>query len=139
MVNRVDHYTSTRKEEVFSDFNTSFVAHPNTAQLTRKTNVESVKQALRNLILTNKYERPRKPSFGGRIRNYLFEPLTPQTADAVREEIRMVVKNYEKRVNLIDVVVNAFPDDSALAVSLLFSISTSEEPVKLDLTLYRVR
>lgn len=139
MPRRAEYYSPIRKEDIYSDFLTNFDVHPQTAQLVRNTNENAVKVALRNLLLTNKYERPHKPNFGGKIRNYLFEPLTPQTVDAMKEEIKMTIENFEPRVNLIDVIISPFPDDSAVAITIVFSIQTNPDPVELELTLYRVR
>ena len=139
MPNRAEHFSPIRKQDIYSDFLTNFDVQPNTAQLVRNTNENAVKNALRNLIMTNKYERPHRPDYGGNIRNYLFEPLTPQTVDAMREDIKLTIQNYEKRVNVIDVIVSPYPDDSAVAITIVFSIRTNPNPVELELTLYRVR
>ncbi len=67
-----EYQNSAKNRDLFSDFNQSFLPHPNTGQIIRKTNVDAVKMSLRNLVLTNKYERLRNPSFDGKIQNMKF-------------------------------------------------------------------
>ena len=41
------------------------------------TDVENIKRAVRNLILTNVFERPFHPELGSGVRDMLFENMTP--------------------------------------------------------------
>jgi phage baseplate assembly protein W len=127
------------QKNLYSDFLNNLNPHPNTKSLVVSKNTESVRRAIRNLILTNKYERPYNPKFGGNIRKYLFEQATPQTAFSIKEDIKQIVKNYEPRARVEDVIVSAFPDDNAYAITIIFSVRNETNPVRLDLTLYRVR
>lgn len=125
--------------DVFSDFDGSFLPHPFTGQITRRKNVESVKMALRNLILTNKYERLRNPEFGSNIRRYLFENFTPGTEQEIQEHIEYLVENYEPRVRLLDVKVTTDDDNGVLSIRILFATILTQENQEVELTLYRVR
>lgn len=125
--------------DVFSDFDGSFLPHPFTGQITRRKNVESVKMALRNLILTNKYERLRNPEFGSNIRRYLFENFTPGTEREIQEHIKYLVENYEPRVRLLDVKVTTDNDNGVLSIRILFATILTQENQEIELTLYRVR
>ena len=125
--------------EVYSDFANSFLPHPSTGQISRRRNVDSVKQSLRNLILTNKYERLRNPEFGGNIRRYLFEDMNEITAVEVRMDIEYLIKTYEPRCRIIEVNVDSAPDNNSLSVSIRFGVYTVVEDDTLELTLYRVR
>ena len=58
---------------IFSDFNNSFAVHPVKKDLSLKTDADSVKQAVKNLILTDKGERLMQPRIGCKIRSLLFE------------------------------------------------------------------
>lgn len=125
--------------EVYSDFDSSFLPHPFTGQIARRTNVESIKMSLRNLILTNKYERLRNPEFGGNIRRYLFETFVPTTGPEIEEEIKAMVRNYEPRASLIDVKATPDEDNNAINIKITFRANMTETPQEVDLTLYRVR
>lgn len=125
--------------DVYSDFDTSFLPHPFTGQITRRKNVDSVKMSLRNLILTNKYERLRNPEFGGNVRRFLFETFTPTTAPELETEIEYLVKNHEPRAQLIQVKVTPDEDNNAMNINIVFRTNLVQENQNIDLTLYRVR
>lgn len=127
------------KTEIFSDLDLSFTAHPITGAVNRKTNRLAVRQSVKNLVLTNFYERPFQPDIGCGIRNYLFEPLTDITRKLIEEAIRETVENYEPRADIIAIQVEEYPETHTLAVSLAFMILNDPEPVVLDVILERVR
>lgn len=127
------------QKDLFSDIFTSFSVHPELHDLVIRRNEESIKQAINNLILTNKYERPFNPNFGCNLRKYLFEPMNSFTASSIENEIKMSIENYEPRVRLIDVVATPFEKQNAYAVTVEFYIVNSSVPVTLTTLLYRVR
>jgi len=125
--------------DVYSDFDAIFLPHPFTGQITRRKNVDAVKMALRNLILTNKYERLRNPDFGGNIRRYLFETFSENTAPEIEDEIKYLVRTYEPRVQLIETKVTPDEDNNAMNIRILFRTNLVRENQEVELTLYRVR
>lgn len=127
------------QRDLFGDMFTSFSVHPELHDLVIRRNEESIKQAINNLILTNKYERPFNPNFGCNLRKYLFEPMNSFTASSIENEIKMSIENYEPRVRLIDVVATPFEKQNAYAVTVEFYIVNSSVPVTLTTLLYRVR
>ena len=65
------------------------------------TNVTAVKRSVRNLILTNFYEKPFHPEIGSNLRGMLFENITPQISLHIHTEqyskpnrIKAKGKNY---------------------------------------------
>lgn len=130
---------SARNRDLYSDFNHTFLPHPNTKQISRKVNVDAVKLAVRNLVLTNKYERLRNPEFGGNITHYLFEELNKDTAREIENDIKWLIDTYEPRAKVID-VVSYLPDDgNYIDLTITFNVITSKEVEDLNITLYRVR
>ena len=127
------------KREIFSDLDIAFIAHPITGQLARKTNRDAVRQSVKSLILTDYFERPFKSDIGCSIRYYLFELFTPALKQQMENAIREVIKNYEPRAEVIDVLVEERQDINALTVSVAFFILNDPEPVFLDVILERVR
>lgn len=125
--------------EKYSDFMNSFLVHPNTQQLVRKTNIDAVKMAIRNLILTNKYERLRNPGFGVGIRSFLFENFSPETKNNIEETIKDQIEQYEPRAKVESVDIQEFIEQNALNISVVFYVIMSDSPGRLDVTLYKVR
>jgi phage baseplate assembly protein W len=116
-----------------------FIAHPITGKLILKKNSESVKQAVKNLILTNLSERPYRPLYGSSIRGQLFELFTPMTEDNIRSAIRVALNNYEPRVELLDIRFGGDPDRNSLEIAIVFRPVNSVSPEVLTINLERIR
>ena len=127
------------KQEIFSDLDLSFIAHPITGNVGRKTNRESVRQSVKSLILTDYFERPFKSDIGCSIRYFLFELFTPPVKQQMERAIKEVIKNYEPRADVLEVLVEERPEVNALTVSVAFMILNDPDPVILDVILERVR
>jgi phage baseplate assembly protein W len=128
-----------RNTRIFSDLDFNFTAHPVTKDITRKFDEQSVKSALKNLILTKNFERPFHSEIGSPVRALLFEPATPMMGIVLRQAIIDVINNFEPRVNLIDVFTTVQPDSNDVSISIVFKIVNTERPLTLDLTLERTR
>lgn len=139
-MSRLDRYTTTsKKSELYSDFFTNLTPHPATKQLVRKVNEEAVKGAIRNLLLTNKYERPFQPDLGSNIRKLLFEHISPENSNLLKTYVTETIENNEPRCKLINVIVNESEAQQSYFITVLFYIINRTEPVELTVTLYRVR
>ena len=122
----------------FSDFNNSFAVHPVKQDLSLKTEVNAVKQSVKNLILTDRGERLMQPTIGSKIRSLLFENFTPQTAELIKQYTRETIENHEPRATLIDVTVSPDPDNNNLNVTITFGIINIDEPQRLNLEIERI-
>ena len=124
---------------IFSDFNTSLTAHPINKDIALKSDVEAVKQSIKNLILTDKMERPFQPTIGCDVRKALFENFTPQTVMMVKSYIAETIEQYEPRCNLVNIETSPDEDNNTLNVTVMFSIINSERINQLNLVLERIR
>lgn len=122
----------------YSDIDLSFIAKPS-GDIYKKQDAAAVKQAIKNLLLTNKFEKPFLPLYGGDLANYLFELVDDETADEVRDRIIRVINVYEPRAEIIDIIVNLLPDNYSLAVTVEFKVISTEELVTLTTTISRLR
>jgi phage baseplate assembly protein W len=97
------------------------------------TNQELVKRDLLNHIYTIPGERPHLPNFGTRIPLLVFEPLDQKTISIVKEDLTRVFE-YDPRVKLVDMVVNAVPDTNMIAafVDLLYVELNVTETLHLE-------
>ena len=104
------------------------------------TNVTAVKRSVRNLVLTNFYEKPFHPEIGSGVRDLLFELVTPLTSIAVKKAIEDVISNYEPRVSIDTISVRPLLDNNTYDVSIRFFILNGpSEAVDLSLTLEVLR
>ena len=123
----------------FKDLDLDFLPHPITQDVTKKVDDEAIKRAVRNLILTNSYERPFHPELSSGIRELLFENMTPLTAQVINNRIKDVIRVYEPRVDLIDVAVDMNLDENRYGVTILFRLKNTLRDINLELALERIR
>ena len=128
----------TRKYD-YSDLDLDFLPHPTTGDVVRKTGVEAVKRSIRNLILTNFYDRPFRPIIGSNAQKLLFENANPLTAGFLKDAIMEVVGNYEPRVRMHSVDVKFDYDNNGYTAKLYFIVVNSGEPVTTTIFLERIR
>jgi len=129
----------TVKRELYADFHKDLTENPVNFDLARKINEEAVKESIKNLILTDRGERPFQPKLGSNIRAVLFDTVTPAITETVREMISDTIRNYEPRANLINVEVTGDVDTNGIKATVTFNVINSEEPITLEATLNRVR
>ncbi len=123
----------------YKDLDLNFTAHPVTKDVVKRTGNAAIIGALRNLILTNLYEKPFQPTFGSRIRNLLFEDISFITANMLQSEIQSVIQNFEPRVSVDAIRVEGQPEENRYAVTLRFYINNLQNPVTINLFLEKVR
>jgi phage baseplate assembly protein W len=128
-----------RNTRTFSDLDFNFTAHPVTGDIVRRFDEQSIKNALKNLILTANYERPFHSEIGSPIKRLLFEPATPMLEVMMQRAIVDTVENFEPRVELLNVEVVVSEDEYTVYVSIEFRIINTTQPLTLDLTLERTR
>ncbi len=123
----------------YSDFTRNFALHPVSSDLARITDFEAVRSSIRNLILTDKYERLLDPNIGSNIRRALFDPMDGATAKVIQDYIRETISNYEPRATLQDVIVIPDYDNNTYTVTIYFSVTFSEEIQTVEFFLTRIR
>lgn len=146
---RADRNTETRIQDVFyRDFTTSFRLNPVTGQLATVSNEESVKQMIRNLVLTVMGERRHQPLVGSKVYNLNFEPADSVTRDLLIETIVQSINNHLPMVRLVDVNVkdpvsrrsgSALNDPNAYVINITFGLHNTERLTTFDVPLKRVR
>jgi len=72
---------------------------------TKETDHFLIKNNLRQLILTERGERPMQPSFGVQLRSKLFEPLDSFLLNGIKEDIRETIAIYDKRIRITSLLV----------------------------------
>jgi phage baseplate assembly protein W len=128
-----------RNTRTFSDLDLTFAKHPVTDDVVRKFDVEAIKAAVKNLVLTQNYERPFHSEIGSQLRGLLFEPATPMLNIMLKRTISDTIINFEPRVKLNDVLVTVSPDNNEVYISIQFTIINTTKPQTVDLILTRTR
>ena len=93
----------SRNVRQYRDLDLFFSRKNGTNDITKITDIEAVKRSIRNLVLTNFYEKPFHPEIGSGVRSILFENMTPITAIVLARKVEDVIENFEPRARLISV------------------------------------
>ena len=120
----------------FTDIDINMTNHPNTGDVALKYDINAIKRSVKNLLSTNFYERPFKPSLGANLRGLLFE-LDSTDSIMIKDKIRSLIGDFEPRVSVRDIGVVS--RGNALNITMYFTIKNSSAPHQLDLILERVR
>ena len=131
---------SSRSTRLYRDVALSFERNAATKDVIVKKDVDAVKQSVKNLILTNHYERPFHPEIGSGITSLLFEPLDPITANSLSRVIGEVITNFEPRAQVVSVDARPNLDTNSYEVTIDFRvINVPGELVSLTTMLERSR
>ena len=131
---------SSRSTRLYRDIALSFETNAATKDVIVKKDVDAVKQSVKNLILTNHYERPFHPEIGSNVTSILFEPMNPITANSLTRIIEEVIVNFEPRAILVSVDAKPNLDRNAYEVTISFYVrNIPGELVQLTTLLERSR
>ena len=119
-----------RVSQGFKDISMSFQSNPLNNDLIGLKNENAIARSLRNIVFTLPGEKFFNESFGSRITESLFENIDDITAAVIVDEIGESIKNYEPRVNLVD--VEAFPnyDNNSFDVVVTYDVVGAEIPTQ---------
>jgi len=123
----------------YVDFDLNFTAHPVTGDISIMTGSDAVIQSIKNLVQQRPYESPFEPAKGSRVTAFLFEVISPLTATSLKDEIRVLLTNYEPRAEVIDVSVYANIDDNGYEVTVLFNVINIPDTIRVEFFLKRLR
>lgn len=124
---------------VYSDILVNFERHPINKDLVRAVNEDAVRRALKNIILTNRGEVPYQPNRGGNIRRYLFEQMSPQTAQDIKDDVWTAISNEEPRVNLLEVKVIPNYGEQHYTVVIIYTLLNEATARTVNITLERIQ
>ena len=128
----------TSRDKNFKDLNLLFQAIPGSGDVYKSKDAAAVKQSIRNLVLTNFYERPFNHGIGGNVRAALFENNTAFTRLEIEDDIRRVISNYEPRAKLKRVKITATGHHS-VDILIEAQVISVPEVVQINISVERIR
>jgi phage baseplate assembly protein W len=123
----------------FKDLDLNFNIHPVRKDISKSIGPMAVVNSIKNLILTNHYEKPFQPDIGSNVRRLLFENLDNITATTIKDEIERTIVNYEPRATVKTINVTADYDNNGFKVYLEFFIVNQTTPIIINFLLERIR
>ena len=129
-----------RNVRQYTDLDLFFSKKSTSKDISKVTDIQAVKRSIRNLVLTNHYEKPFHPEIGSGVRDILFEPMTPLTAHILTRKIEDVIENFEPRARLISVRALPNLDRNEYECTIeFFVVNAPTELVDLTVFLERLR
>ena len=111
-----------RVSKSFKDVSMSFKFNPLSGDLIALNNENAIARAVRNIVSTTPGEKFFDPDFGSNVGEILFENVDDITAVSIEDEIKSSLKNYEPRVELINVTVDPNFDANQFDVRITYRI-----------------
>mgnify|MGYP001203329976 CR=1 FL=1 len=128
----------TATKESYSDLDILFTAHPVSKDVTTKKDADAVKRSVRNILLTNDYERPFKPNFGANLRGQLFELQGIGAKRRIIGDIKEALYALEPRIRNVQVAIGE-NNKNNVDVLIKYNIINGLGRDSVDFTVTRVR
>jgi len=127
----------TKGTEQYTDIDLSFKINPLTKDIRALSDGDSIKQALKVLLLTNYSERPFRPTVAGNVNRLLFEQYDQLTELSLRNDIIETIENHEPRVLLNDVKV--VYNDLSVDITVKYSLQNDNSLQTINMMIQRIR
>ena len=125
----------SRNVRQYRDLDLFFSRKQGSDDVNKVTDIEAVKRSVRNLVLTNFYEKPFHPEIGSGVRDMLFENMSPVTAVVLARKVEDVIENFEPRARLVGVRALPNLDRNEYEITIeFFVVNTPTELV--DMTVF---
>ena len=123
----------------FKDLDLNFAIHPIRKDINKYSAEYAVINSVKNLILTNHFEKPFQPEVGSNIRRLLFENVDSIMAAQIEREIEETITNFEPRVQISSVIAIHAPEENGYKIRLEFFVINNPDPITINFLLERIR
>jgi len=129
---------NTARSRSYKDIDLTF-ANRASGDVFKKTDAGAVKQAVRNLLLTNFSEKPFLPRYGGDLNSLLFSLNTEIDEIGLEERILESIEIFEPRAEVLGIQIARNDDSNEILVTVKFKVISINEVVTTQISLTRLR
>ena len=86
------------------------------------TTQNAIKNNLINYLLTNTTERYLNIDFGANLRQFIFENITSDNIDFLKESIQSLINIYFPNIKVEQLEILEYPDNNEINISITYSI-----------------
>lgn len=105
-------------------------------QVAWSSGAQNVRESIQIILKTKFRERIKRPSFGGGLERFLYEPNTLATRTQIEERTRRALARWEPRVAVENVSAEASDDrPNAVILSITYTVRETSAREQLRLTL----
>ena len=110
-----------------------------TGDVYKKIDAAAVEQSIKNILMTNRTEKPFEPFYGGNLNDFLFNLSETFSDFEIQEQVTLAINNYEPRARVLNVRSKLNPDRNSISVAVTFKVITTGQTETTVLSLTRVR
>ena len=121
------------------DLDLSLKIHPIRKDIIPLKDDNAIKNALKNLLVSNFYDRPFSRDKGANLKGLLFEPADIVTRITMRKNLETVIRKYEPRVFIRSIVINDDPDTNSYRINVNFKIKENDTDESVSIVLRRLK
>lgn len=129
----------SRNAPNYKGLDLNFLPHPVSGDITKLSGVEAVRRSIRNLVMTNFYEKKFRHFVGSGVTQSLFENMNSATMGLLLDRIADCIKNYEKRATLVSIDGQAQPELNGIKINITIKVKNVPDPITFDVFLERIR
>ena len=129
---------TTSRNKAYSDLDLTFARKDND-DIFKKNDAAAVKQAVKNLLLTNFGEKPFNPRFGGNLNAFLFRLDTEFDELEIEDSVAQAIANFEPRAILRNVKATLLSDQNSVNVKVIFQVVNVPETQELSINIAGLR
>lgn len=108
-----------------------------TGDINLKKDSISIKESIKNIVLTRVGERPFDLSFAGYIYDMLFENVIDSQIIQYKVHLTNVINLYESRVEVNDILVEL--NDKTVSIEIIYKIKSFERTDSVKISVERTR
>jgi len=123
----------------WADLDLNLTLHPIRKDIVMLRDDKAIKNAVKNLLQSNFYDRPFQSTVGANLRGLLFEPNDAITRICMRENIKEVLSKHEPRIRLQGLYVEDASQGNSFKITVLFQILESSAETEVEIILRRLR
>lgn len=127
------------KKKGWKDLDLTLKIHPIRKDIIPLKDDAAIKNAVKNLLVTNFYERPFQDDLGANLSGLLFEPAGMLTNILLRSNIRDVLERYEPRIKVTNIKITDLLNENAYNITVNFTIKEYDSNESVEIILRRLR
>ena len=127
------------RKKAHSDLNLKLTLHPIRKDIIPLKDDAAIKNAVKNLLLTNFFERPFQPAKGANLRGLLFEPADAITKYELSSGIRRCLEIFEPRIKVLAINVKDESERNSYRINVIFQIIEFDSNQEVEIVLERLR
>lgn len=136
---KLDQARVVSKKKPWSDLDLSLKIHPIRKDIIPLKDDAAIKNAVKNLLISNFYERPFQDDLGANLRGLLYEPADIITEIELRDNIYDVLSKYEPRISVTSIGITDLSDVNSYNVTVYFNIKEYDSADTVEIVLRRLR